>query len=39
MKLLMKWVRFINNYQKFTLGGSMMKQFVLQFFLCITKAY
>ena len=30
MKLLMKWVQFINNYQESTLGGPMMKQFVLQ---------
>ena len=30
MKLLMKWAQFINNYQKSTLGGPMMKQFVLQ---------
>ena len=30
MELLMKWAQFINNYQKSTLGGPMMKQFVLQ---------
>ena len=31
IKLLMKWVQFINNYQKYTtLGGTMKKQFVLQ---------
>ena len=30
LKLLMKWDQFINNYQKSTLGGPMMKQFVLQ---------
>ena len=29
MKLLMKWVQLFNNYQKSTLGGSMMKQFVM----------
>ena len=29
LKLLMKWDQFINNYQKSTLGGPMMKQFVL----------
>ena len=30
MKLYMKWALFINNYQKSTLGGPMMKQFVFQ---------
>ena len=30
IKLLMKWVQFINNYQKSTLGGPRKKQFVLQ---------
>ena len=30
MKLLMKWAQFINNYQKSTPGGPLMKQFVLQ---------
>ena len=29
MKLLMKWAQLFNNYQKSSLGGSMMKQFVL----------
>ena len=40
IKLLMKCAQFINNYQKSTLGGPMVKQFVLQScFLCITEAY
>ena len=30
LKLLIKWAQFINNYQKFTLGGSMTKQFFLK---------
>ena len=30
MKLLMKWPQFINNYQKSTLGGPIIKPFVLQ---------
>ena len=30
MKLLTKWSQFINNYEKSTLRGPMMKQFVLQ---------
>ena len=40
MKLLMKWVQFINNYEKSMLGGPIMEQFLLQsYFLCITEAY
>ena len=36
IKLLMKWVQFINNYQKSTLGRPRKKTFVLQscFFMC-----
>ena len=30
IRLLIKWVQFINKYQKSTLGGQMKKQFVLQ---------
>ena len=38
IKLLMKCAQFINNYQKSTLGGPMVKQFVLQScFLCIPR--
>ena len=28
MKILMKWVQFINNYQNSTLGGPITKHFV-----------
>ena len=30
IKFMMKWDQFMNNYQNFTLGGPMKKQFLLQ---------
>ena len=30
----MKWDKFIKSYQTFTLGGTIMKQFVLQSCFC-----